>query len=416
MTSSTASKILCLGFLIAVGHGASFAQQPSTNQSLELTVHDAFLSAMAVSPEMKSAQDRIQALTYRREAVSSLTAQPLTVEGAYRTDTLHNDQGLREITFGVSAPVWNWNEKSSTQAVRDAEIQEAQLQLEQTKLELAGQVRQWVWDFQAAQVDVDIAKVRYSTATDLLANVSKRVNAGELAQTDSMQARVVVAQAEAELAQAMSFLEQAQANYVVGVGVPVNQQDRFSSESVPDPEGLKVADHPQLKLAQAQLKLNQSKKKLTSTQARPNPEIGISLVSERAAFFSGQDRSLVLSTRIPLGSSSEYQSRVLDAQANETAANTRLINTQRNLSSLSQLAENELVLFSRLRLAATAQANLSQKVAELQRKAFNLGETDLATLIRLEQTALEANRLNRKATIQYAAKVSAHRQALGLLP
>lgn len=416
MTSSTASKILCLGFLFAVGHGASFAQQPSINLPLERTVHDAFQSAVAISPEIKSAQDKIQALAYRREAAGSMTAQPLTVEGAYRTDSLHNDQGLRELTLGVSAPVWNWNEKSSTQAVRDAEIQEAQLQLEQTKLEIAGQVRQLVWDLQAAQVDVDIAKFRYSSASDLLASVTKRVNAGELAETDSMQARVVLAQAEAELARAMGLLEQAQASYAVGVGMLINQQDRFSSESVSIPEGVKVADHPQLKLAQAQLGLNQSQKKLTSTQARPNPEIGIALISERAAFFSGQDKSLVLSTRIPLGSSSEYQSRVLEAQANETAANTRLLNTQRNLTSRSRLAENELELFSRLRLAATAQANLSQKVAELHRKAFDLGETDLATLIRLEQTAIEANRLNRKATIEHAAKVSAYRQAMGLLP
>ena len=67
-------------------------------------------------------------------------------------------------------------------------------------------------------------------------------------------------------------------------------------------------------------------------------------------------------------------------------------------------------------LTATAQANLSQKVYELHKKAFELGETDLATLIRLEQTAVEANRLNSKATIEYAAKVSAYRQAMGLLP
>lgn len=415
MTSSTASRFFCFSILFSLVQGLSFAQTVS-NTSTERTVNDAYQSALEISPEIKAAQDRIQSLTYRREAASSLTSQPLTLEGAYRTDLLHNDQGLREMTLGVSAPVWNWNEKSSTQAVRDAEIQEAMLQLEQTKLEIAGQVRQLVWDLQAAQVDVDIAKLRYASVTDLLASVNKRVNAGELAETDLMQARVLLSQAEAELARAMGLLEQAKAGYVASVGLQPDPQAQFLPESASIPDGAAVVDHPQLKLAQAQLVLNQSQKKLTARQSRPNPEIGLALISERAAFFSGQDKSLVLSTRIPLGSSSEYKSRVLEAQANETAANALLLNTQRNLNSKGRLAQSELDLFSRLRLAATAQANLSQKVYELHRKAFELGETDLATLIRLEQTAIEANRLNSKATIEHAAKVSAYRQAMGLLP
>lgn len=415
MTSSTASRFFCFSILFSLVQGLSFAQTAS-NTSSERTVSDAYQSALLLSPEIKAAQDRIQSLTSRREAASSLTSQPLTLEGAYRTDSLHNDQGLREVTLGLSAPVWNWNEKSSTQAVRDAEIQEAQLQLEQTKLEIASQVRQLVWDLQAAQVDVDIAKLRFASVSDLLASVNKRVNAGELAETDLMQARVLLSQAEAELARAMGLLEQAKASYFAGVGLQASTVEKYLPENATISEGVKVADHPSLKLAQVQLVLNQYQKKLTATQSRPNPEIGLALISERAAFFSGQDKSLVLSTRIPLGSSSEYKSRVLEAQANETAANARLLNTQRNLGSRSRLAESELELFSRLRLAATAQANLSQKVYELHKKAFELGETDLATLIRLEQTAVEANRLNSKATIEYAAKVSAYLQAMGLLP
>lgn len=268
MTSSTASRFFCFSILFSLVQGLSFAQTVS-NTSTERTVNDAYQSALGISPEIKAARDRIQSLTYRREAASSLTSQPLTLEGAYRTDSLHNDQGLREMTLGVSAPVWNWNEKSSTQAVRDAEIQEAMLQLEQTKLDIAGQVRQQVWDLQAAQVDVDIAKLRFASVTDLLASVNKRVTAGELAETDLMQARVLQAQAEAELARAIGLLEQAKAGYVASVGLQPDPQAQFLPESASIPDGAAVVDHPQLKLAQTQLVLNQSQKKLTATQSTP---------------------------------------------------------------------------------------------------------------------------------------------------
>jgi len=52
----------------------------------------------------------------------------------------------------------------------------------------------------------------------------------------------------------------------------------------------------------------------------------------------------------------------------------------------------------------------------LYKKSFELGETDLPTLLIAEQKAFEADKLARKSAIEYAAKVSAYKQALGLLP
>ncbi|MBU1779109.1 MAG: TolC family protein [Gammaproteobacteria bacterium] len=408
-------KVLGVVCCLYFSNGNVFAQQ-SSELLQELTVHDAFQSALSLSPEVKSAQDRIQALVYRRQAADSITAQPATLEGGYRSDSLHNNQGLREVTLGVSAPVWNWSERQFTQNVRDAEIQEAKVQLEQTRLDIADQVRQLVWDLEAAQAEVELAKIRVSSMQVLAANINKLVKAGELPEADSMQARVLIAEGEIDLGRAVSVLEVSKANYFKTIGLTVKSEERFLPENKSIPESVDLESHPTIKLSQAKLGLIQAQKKLTGTQSRPNTEVGIALISDRAAFSGGQEKSFVLTTRIPLGSSSEHKSRVLDIEAIVTAANMQLVNTQRTLAYRSKVAKDELELFSRLRLASVAQANLSQKLYELNRKAFELGETDFASLIRLERAAAEANKLSRKASIQYAKKVSDYRQVMGLLP
>ena len=155
----------CLAILLFNASTPAFAQQ-SMPVETELTVQDAFESALSIDPEVQSAFKRIEAFQSRRNAANSLTAQPLSLEGSYRSDRNYNNQGLREIELGVSAPIWNWNERSRTQSLRDTEIELAQLQLEQKKLELAGLVRQTVWNTLSANLDAEIAQTRLKTAKD----------------------------------------------------------------------------------------------------------------------------------------------------------------------------------------------------------------------------------------------------------
>ena len=152
------------------------------------------------------------------------------------------------------------------------------------------------------------------------------------------------------------------------------------------------------------------------TQARANPEVGLAIISDRGAFTSASEKSLVVSTRIPLGNSSEYQSRVLQAESESIAAEAVLTKTQRQIVVVGRAAESNLDLFAQIRVSAQEQAKLAAKTFQLYKKSFDLGETDLPTLLIAEQKAFEADKLARKSAIEYAAKVSAYKQALGLLP
>ncbi|MEK9817332.1 MAG: TolC family protein, partial [Limnobacter sp.] len=303
-----------------------------------------------------------------------------------------------------------------TQSLRDTEIELVQLQLEQKKLELAGLVRQTLWNTLAANLDAEIAQARLKSAKELMVDVEKRVKAGDLAQTDFYQASALYEQTRAEFARTQSALSDVSADYAATIGLPVSVLSQIQTESTDIPNGLKPLDHPAIKLAQLQVLAQQQQSDLVQTQARANPEVGLAIISDRGAFTSASEKSLVVSTRIPLGNSSEYQSRVLQAESESIAAEAALTKTQRQIVVLGRAAESNLDLFAQIKASAQEQARLAIKTFRLYKKSFDLGETDLPTLLIAEQKAFEADKLARKSAIEYAAKVSAYKQALGLLP
>jgi outer membrane protein, heavy metal efflux system len=124
----------------------------------------------------------------------------------------------------------------------------------------------------------------------------------------------------------------------------------------------------------------------------------------------------MLSTRIPLGTSAEQQSQALQARADETKAKATLSRISTTLKAQASAAQANVEWFEQLQTNAQEQAALARQVYALYQQSFNLGDTDLPTLLRLEQQAFEAERIARKSTIEYASKVSALRQAYGLLP
>jgi outer membrane protein, heavy metal efflux system len=406
----------CLAIVLLFSTPVTVFSQQAVPLQTEITVQDAYESALDIDPEIQAGIKRIEAFEAKRKASSALTAQPLSLEGSYRSDRNYNNQGLREIELGLSAPIWNWNERERTQLFRDAELELAKRQLQNQKLELAGRVRQTIWDTLAANLDVEIAYVRSKTAKELMVDVEKRVNAGDLAQTDFYQASALYEQSRAELSRAQAVLGDFSVEYASTIGLPISSLSRIKTESTDIPDGLKPNDHPALELARVQLLAQQRQSDLIGTQARGNPEVGLAIVSDRGTFASGSEKSLIVSTRIPLGNASEYQSRMLQAESEKVSAEVNLNKAQRMVVARGRAAEASLEMFSQLKAAAQEQALLAAKTFALYKKSFDLGETDLPTLLLAEQKAFEADRLARKSSIEYASKVSAYKQALGLLP
>ncbi len=382
-----------------------------------ISIASAFESALAIDPELQAAEKRLESARYATEAANSLTPEPLSLEGSYRSDRNFDNQGLREVELGVVAPVWLWGERKGSQNLANAELEMASLTATLQKLELAQQVRQAYWNTIAAHLDVEIAQARLVGTQRLLSDVEKRVTAGDLATVDQLQAQALHAQAKADFGNAVSNVSLLAAEFTALTGLPA------SALSDPKIEGmlavqstLDLSEHPALLHAKQRVSLAQAKHELAAVQNRPNPEISLGLVSDKGGFTAPEEKSLMIGTRIPLGSSAKHQSRILTTQADELAAQASLRKLKSSLRARAQATASSVSLFEELKKTAEERAKANQEAFALIQKSFELGETDLPTLLIAEQKAFEADKLARKSAIEYAAKVSAYKQALGLLP
>jgi cobalt-zinc-cadmium efflux system outer membrane protein len=272
-----------IAILIVMSAGLTMAQAASSDGPA-FSVRAVYDSALALSPEAQSQKKRIEALMAKKESATAFTAQPLSLEGSYRSDRNYDNQGLREVELGFSAPLWNWNERIRTQSLRDSELQTANAQFEAVKLELAAEVRQVVWDTLSSQLDVEIAQTRAQAASKLTDDVKRRVDAGELAKTDLYQAQALHAQAKSEMGRAMAALSDMAIQFSELTGLPISSLQGVQAENAEIPQGLRPLDHPSLKAAQSQLHTLSRQTELTVTQKRANPELGLTVVSDRSAF------------------------------------------------------------------------------------------------------------------------------------
>ncbi len=410
----------------------SFGAVPVAHaQEATVPLAQIYQSALAHNPALLAEGLRIEALKAGRENANSLIAAPLTLEGSYRSDRNFDNQGLRETSLGLSAPLWLWNERSTNQNLRQLELAAGEQRAAQLKLELAGQVRQVYWNALAAQLDVDMAQARLGAASSLMADVKRRVDAGDLARVDLLQATALQAQASAELGRALSTLSTVGSEFMEVTGLPVtvlnanaytnasantNANSKPVAERLPNDTNPNVQAHPLVQSAQHAALLQGSRADLVAIQRRENPEVGLALINERAGFVAPNEKSLVLSTRIPLGSRAEHASRLLAARADETEAQETLKRVGTRIKAQATAAQANVEWFEKLQRNAQEQAELARQVYTLHQKSFALGETDFPTLLRFEQQAFEAERLAKKSTIEFSTKVSALLQALGLLP
>ena len=406
---------LVFGAFFTLAHIPLQAAEPG------ISLASAFESALAIDPELQAAEKRLESARYATKAASSLTPEPLSLEGSYRSDRNFDNQGLREVELGVVAPVWLWGERRGSQNLANAELQMASLTQSLQKLELAQQVRQAYWNTIAAQLDVEIAQARLASTQRLLNDVEKRVEAGDLAPVDQLQTLALHAQAKADLSTAVSNVSLLAAEFTALTGLPASALgDQTSGPTIeamvafqrtPD-----LSDHPALLHAKQQVNLAQLKSELAAIQSRPNPEVGLSIVSDKGGFAAPEEKSLMIGTRIPLGSSAKHQSKVFQTQADELAAQANSRKLEGSLKARARATASSVDLFEELKKTAEERAKANQEAFALIEKSFELGETDLPTLLRFEQQAFEAQRLSRKATVEHAAKVSDYKQALGILP
>jgi outer membrane protein, heavy metal efflux system len=345
-------------------------------------------------------------------ATQRLTAEPAALE--VQTKAGRSGSGGREYEAAVAFPLWLPGERTRAGNLADAQIEALDFRTRAAQLKLAGTVREAWWAVKRAEVEVTAARDRLASAKQLAADVTRRVQAGDLARADQHQADSAVAQAEAAVAESDSA--RAAAEGTLRGLVLVTPAPGTPAVSEPTPASAATSEHPVVAEAKSKALVARRTMELTSTQRRANPELTVGASRETGGAGEPSVQSLIVGIRIPFGGGPRQDARVATAQAEALEAEALAELEQNRVTSEAASARTRLHAAEVQVQAAERRARLAAETRGFYDKSFRLGESDLPTRLRVELEAADAQRALAKSRIEAAAAVSQLRQALGLLP
>jgi outer membrane protein, heavy metal efflux system len=372
------------------------------------TLREATEAAWSLTPQVRAARQRQIEFDARGRAAASFLAGAPSVTLSHRSDRIGSNGGLRETEAEWSAPLWWPGVRNATAVHVDRDRAAFDRQQHLSKLRVAGEVRDLAGLTALAEIELDVAARKVEEAKLLAADVGRRVKAGDSARVDQLQADSVVQQSVSALTQAKATLARLHAEWRALTGL---QHMAALGEAPADPgESAAVA------AAQSTVRAAQAKLQLTSIDRRDPFEVALGVTRERATFGAGNDRSMTLSIRIPLGSESRNAALLAGARAELDAAQAEAEAVQRSTDAQRQAAAGELEAARQAEAATAQRASAAAEVQMLIAKSYRLGESDLPTRLRAEAERFEAERAHARALVETRRAISKLNQSYGILP
>ena len=371
----------------------------------------ALAAAWERSPQAASVSGLAEEARAQGELAAALTPGSAAVSLAHRNDTLGSGRGRREWEVELAAPLW----LPGQQAARQAEARAAQARVaadaQAGRLELAGELRTAWWNLALARAQRDLAWQRASTARALEQDVARRTQAGDLARVDANLARNERLAAETEHLTAEAETARAEQLWQGLTGLPAPHEL--------EPEVLPTSPrqaHPGIDALEAGARLAHARLRLAETTRREAPELALNLQRERGTASETYGHNLGLKLTWPLGSEARNRRDHAAARAEAWRSDAEAARQAQRLAQEEASARQMLDSAEQRIELSRERGRLMAENLGLAEKAFALGETDLATLLRVRAGEQDARAALVRQTIERNAAVSRLLQSLGVLP
>jgi outer membrane protein TolC len=352
-----------------------------------------------------------EAEAWRRRSSSWLGAAP-SAYGAYFGGRVAGSDGASEADAGLRLPIWNPGQRDSAGAVAGAADQEALAISRAVRLEVAGLVRETVWEARLAEVRVVAAQEALVAARGLAESVEKRVRGGDLPRVDRPLAQAEVKARETALVEAEAELANALVRYrrVTGLSrLPSPAEERRAA--VADV----VEDHPLLVVGNARASREAANARWlqSARQSNPNVTLGVRRDTTRD---NGNTNLLLLGLDIPFGAERFAATGVAERNRARVEAEVATQLVARNLGLDLDQAARRIDADERALAIAREQSVLADEVFTANQKAFAAGEIDLFTLIRVQNQAQAARTAARERAVLLERDIARYNQIAGIVP
>lgn len=377
----------------------------------ETTLGQALDKAWERAVQAKVAESRFAESDASRKVAESWLAASPSLSLSETSDQFDSDLGSRERELELALPLWLPGQRRANSEFARTDLTNAQAGLAVERLNLAGQLRNSVWELAMAQAATEIVRDRHVAARKLESDVERRHTAGELARTDLLLSREQTLAAEQVLEEARLSEQRALGRLWRLTGLEVlpgaMNEAVFATES---------SEHPRLVLARAAVELAQAGLQVTLEDGRDSPELTLALVRAREDYVAPSQNLVRLDVRVPFGADVRNAPRVAEANTRLIRAEAELRHAKVEVESEQHEARIALASSEATLSAAKSRTAIADERLALQERAFALGELDLAEFIRVRASASQARLDLVLAQIALNAARAQLNQSKGILP
>jgi outer membrane protein TolC len=393
------SLLIGLAAAMAVNAGTAFAAEPAAPLPDPDTAH----AVLAETPAVQAALAARDAAKARGEALD-IGPYEFEVNAAGQRRDVHHEGNYNEWEAGVSRRV-----RLPGKAALDRELgalgkQVAELGIADAFHSAALELLDGWFGWLEAASAVTAAQQARERLADERAAVQKRVARGDAAQLDLDLADSALASAEATLAQARS--DAAERSALLAARYP-RLPVPAAPPAVPEPQlpqrdaaalaARIVARSHEIGIADGRYQESLKRAERGQRDRLSDPALGIRTLSER----DGDEQAVALTLNVPIGGRYRAaEARALAADAG--AAGAQLDAVRRQIGANAQAVTTRMQGSYASWQAAQRAAEAARAHAERARRGYQLGETDLFTLLAAQRTAQESERA------ELAARIATH--------
>ncbi|MFA5016357.1 MAG: TolC family protein [Methylobacter sp.] len=358
---------------------------------------------------LKSLEDEAAALAQRGDSWTAGASQAGLRFQEATSGTLHYIDGT------VQVPLWNLGQRDAEQALAKLAESNAISQSDAVKLRVAGLVRNALWNIALANLSYEQAKIELAITDQLLAKVQRRVELGDLpradfllAQTESLQKRSVVTQAEAELMHARKRY----ASITQMTKIPKDYQEKLV--------GLTEIQqsHPALVAINSHIERKQAELNAIKLVGSGQTNVAVGINSDRFTNDprSNQTESFNIGVTVPFGGSAHLAPQVAAVNVELNRLLTEREQMNRDLEQAHHEAEHnlevnraELGIADELKQVAEEHLNMTQL-------SFSVGEINLMDLLKIQSRTQQAVLNAKQRSIMIQRDIALYNQAVGVMP
>ena len=393
------------------------------------------LSSMAVTPakaatladaigaalRIEQQESRVTALRGEGDAVRRQAGQLIAANPSLRAKSVTFSSPGQMDSYDMEAlldlPLWMPGQQGARREVAAALGHQADALVRLLRWEMAGRVREAVWTTALAQGRLRQAAAALESAHSLEQAIGKRSAAGELARMDLLVARQDTLAREVDLQAARLDYDQALQAYTHLTGLsnlpePMVETAALHQETGADP----LANHPQLLSSESAVAQARAERGRVKNDRLGNPFLSLGSNQVRDGPGTETTHALHLEVSIPIPLPGQSAPAIAGAER----AYTEQVTARQRARLGAELA----LQTARLDVAGTAEAlevakrreAVTQDAYRLVRRAFDLGESELAIMLQAQERARQASLNLEVRKLEQGRAAARLNQALGLVP